>query len=61
MKATQDPEPRLRATNKNDTCVDPALDLLFLVFDSLSHTVPSCKMQPGNLHYISSITTIYWN
>ncbi len=43
MKATQDPEPRLRGTNNNDTCVDPALDLLFLVFDFLSHTVPSCK------------------
>jgi hypothetical protein len=56
MKATQDPEPRLRGTN-NDTCVDPALDLLFLVFDYLSHTVPFCKMQPEKSYIIFSIIT----
>ncbi len=57
MKATLDAEPRLRGTNSNDTCVDPALDLLFLVFDSLSHTVPCCKIQPGNLHYLFHVFT----
>jgi hypothetical protein len=43
MKTTLGPAPGLQGTNNNDTCVDPALDLLFLVIDSLSHTLPSCK------------------
>jgi hypothetical protein len=57
MKTTIGPAPGLQGTNNNDTCVDPALDLLFLAYDSLSHTVPSCKIQPENLHSLSSITT----